>query len=206
MVLYDFLAPAYDPFLKPFYAPFRQRALQLLNARSGSSALDLACGTGQNFPYLKSALGDKGSVIGVDISAGMLRKARQSTDVIHPFFLHIDATQLSPSFLTERTGLSQVDVVICTYGFTAMRNWEEAFHRSYELLKPGGIFLIHDIYAEERNAHVLAFELVTQTHLSRKSWQSLEKLCPEFHFEYLDPSAHIFAGRLFVARGIKPIR
>jgi ubiquinone/menaquinone biosynthesis C-methylase UbiE len=204
MVLYDFLAPAYDPFLKPFYAPFRRRALELLDIKPGSNVLDLACGTGQNFPYLSSAIGQNGRLVGVDISKGMLQKSRRATDVIDPTLIQIDATQLSPSLLREKTGLSQVDAVICTYGFSAIRNWEEAFHRSYALLKPGGIYLIHDIHAEESNAHVLAFELVTRTHLSRKSWGLLEKLCSDFHFEYIDPSSHIFAGRLFVVRGIKP--
>jgi len=208
MVLYDFLAPAYDPFLKPFYAPFRRRALDLLKIEAGASVLDLACGTGQNFPYLSTALGKRGTLVGVDISEGMLRKAQSVADncaFSKTSLLHLNATQLSPSLLLEKNGLSQVDAVICTYGFTAMRNWEEAFDRSYALLKPGGIYLIHDIHAEERNAHVLAFELVTQTDLSRKSWAPLEKLSRDFHFEYIDPSSHIFAGRLFVATGIKPL-
>jgi ubiquinone/menaquinone biosynthesis C-methylase UbiE len=166
--------------------------------------LDLACGTGQNFPYLCPAIGKSGTLVGIDISKGMLQKARRITDVLDPTLIQADATQLSPSLLSEKTGLSQVDAVICTYGFSTMRNWEEAFHRSYALLKPGGIYLIHDIHAEQRNAHVLAFELVTRVDLLRKSWEPLQKLCPDFHFEYIDPSSHIFAGRLFVACGIKP--
>ena len=208
-VLYDFLAPAYDPLLKPIYAPFRRRALRFLKAGPGNSVLDLACGTGQNFPHLRSALGENGRIIGVDVSGGMLRKARQTASragCAPLSLMQIDAARLTPSLLVEETGLAEVDAVICTYGFTAMRNWEEAFHRSYALLKPGGTYLIHDIHAQKRNLHVSAFELATQVDLSRKSWQPLQALSHDFHFEYIDPSAFIFAGRLFVACGIKPPR
>jgi ubiquinone/menaquinone biosynthesis C-methylase UbiE len=207
MVLYDFLAPAYDLFLRPIYAPFRQRALQFLDLKPGSSVLDLACGTGQNFPYLSAALGKSGTLVGVDISGGMLRKARRVADpcaFTRTSLLQIDATQLSPSLLIEQTGLTEIDTVICTYGFTVMRGWEEAFRRSFALLKPGGTYFIHDIHAAKYSLHVSAFEMATRVDLSRESWQPLQKLCPDFHFEYIDPSAYIFAGRLFVARGIKP--
>jgi demethylmenaquinone methyltransferase/2-methoxy-6-polyprenyl-1,4-benzoquinol methylase len=209
MVLYDFLAPAYDPVLKPLYAPFRRRALEFLKVKEGSSVLDLACGTGQNFPHLHSQVGENGKIVGVDLSGGMLRQSRKTGDRLGCANLslrQIDATQLSPAFLREQTGEVEVDAVICTYGFSAMRNWEEAFHRSFDLLKPGGTYFIHDIHAERRSWHVAAFELATRVDLSRESWRPLEARCADFHFEYIDPSAYLFAGRLFVAIGTKPKR
>jgi ubiquinone/menaquinone biosynthesis C-methylase UbiE len=201
MVLYDFLAPAYDPFLQPIYAPFRRRAFERLKIGPGSAVLDLACGTGQNFPYLNASIGRDGRLIGIDISAGMLRRARRTADRIggaQAFLLQMDATRLLPLEMTE------VDAVVCTYGFTAMQNWREAFRQSFELLKPGGTYFINDIHAEKRSLHVAAFEWATRVDLSRKSWEPLQDLCPDFHFEYIDPSSYIFAGRLFVAYGIKP--
>ena len=204
MVLYDFLAPAYDPVLKPFYAPFRRRALEKLRIGSGTSVLDLACGTGQNFPYMSSKLGPKGKIIGVDLSSGMLRMASRNAGTTPISLMQIDATRLTLSLLAEQTGLSEVDAVICTYGFTAMQNWEDVFQCSYALLKPGGMYLIHDIHAEKRSLHVSAFEMATRVDLSRRSWEPLQAQSRDFHFEYIDPSAHIFAGRLFVATGIKP--
>jgi len=206
MVLYDFLAPAYDPLLKPFYAPFRRRAFATLNIAAGSTVLDLACGTGQNFPHLAALLGTKGRVIGVDISRGMLRKAKQTAakiDGLRIDLIHTDATQMLPDVLKEKTGMNSVDAVVCTFGFTAMRNWEEALHQAFALLRPGGTFFIHDIFAERRNLHVAAFELGTRVDLSRRSWTLLQAQCADFRFEHLDPSAHLFAGRVFVATGVK---
>jgi len=207
MVLYDFLAPVYDPLLKPIYAPFRRRALKMLELKPGSVVLDLACGTGQNFPYLSSAVGKNGALVGIDVSKGMLRKARRVAEgcaFARTFLLQMDATRLSPSLLIERTGLSEVDAVVCTYGFTSMKDWEEAFRRSFALLKAGGIYFIHDIHATKRSLHASAFEMATRVDLSRESSWPLQKLCSDFHFEHIDPSSHIFAGRLFIARGIKP--
>jgi ubiquinone/menaquinone biosynthesis C-methylase UbiE len=207
MVLYDFLAPAYDPALKPLYAPFRRRALSFFEMNPGSAVLDLACGTGQNFSYLNADLEGNGRVVGIDISKGMLKRAQEAALRQGRFrvsLVQADATQLTRSLVEERTGVAEFDAVVCTYGFTAMRNWEEAFHRSFALLKPGGSYLIHDIHAKRRNLHVAAFELTTRVDLTRETWCPLQTLCHDFRFEYIDPSSFIFAGRLFVATGIKP--
>ena len=36
--------------------------------------LEIGCGTGRNFPYLRRQVGPTGMVYGVDLSAGMLRR------------------------------------------------------------------------------------------------------------------------------------
>ncbi len=206
MVLYDFVAPAYDPLFKRIYLPFRTQALELIPKQTGAVVLDLACGTGQNFSLLASKIGHRGRIIGVDISTGMLRQARHAVQVAardNVTLVNMDAGLLSPNMLKAKTGISAVDFVVCTYGFTAMRDWQLAFHRSFSVLKPGGGYLIHDIYAEKRTFHSYAVEKATRTELSRKSWSLLEKLGHDFHMEYIDPSKHIFGGRLFVAFGTK---
>ena len=38
--------------------------------------LEIGCGTGRNLPHLCAAVGPTGTVYGVDISTGMLAKAR----------------------------------------------------------------------------------------------------------------------------------
>ena len=206
MVFYDLIAPAYDLAFRRIYAPFRKRALDHLQIRPGSSVLDVACGTGQNFPLLNAKVGLKGKIIGVDVSRGMLRKAKgfiHRSGYADISLLHLDAAGLSHTLLKQQTGFSEVDAVVCTYAFTTMKNWEIAFHRSYNMLKPGGVYLIHDIHAEKRTFHSAFVEKVTRTNLARKSWLPLERLSSNFHFEYLDPFSHIFGGRLFVAFGTK---
>jgi ubiquinone/menaquinone biosynthesis C-methylase UbiE len=201
VLFYDVLAPAYDPVLESIYRPFRERALKLLPDLKGAVVLDLACGTGQNFSLLAERVGAQGKIIGVDASSGMLRYAWRRADHIgkpEVLLVEMDATQ------PNGKALPSVDFVICTYGFTAMRGWEAAFRSSWELLTPGGGYLIHDIDAGTRTLHVRAVELATRSRLSDKVWQPLQNACLDFRMDYIDPSAHLFGGRLFVAYGTKP--
>jgi ubiquinone/menaquinone biosynthesis C-methylase UbiE len=207
MVLYDFLAPAYDPVFESIYLPFRMRALELLPVMEGASVLDLACGTGQNFPLLTERIGAQGKIIGVDISSGMWRCAQRRAaraNWSNISLMQMNAARLSPRELEARTGLSSVDFVVCTYGFTSMPEWEAAFWSSWRLLKPGGGYLIHDIHAEKRSFHSSAVEMATRSDFSQKVWQPLKKAGVDFRMDYIDPSAHLFGGRLFAAYGATP--
>jgi ubiquinone/menaquinone biosynthesis C-methylase UbiE len=207
MVLYDFVAPAYDLVFESIYHPYRTRALEMLPKMRGASVLDLACGTGQNFPLLAERVGAEGKIIGVDISSGMVRRARRRAELIRQpkvSLMRMDAARLEPEVLEAQTGLSSVDIVICTYGFTAMPEWRAAFHASWKLLKTGGGYLIHDIDGAKRNLHVFAVELATRSDFSQKVWQPLQQAGVDFQMDYIDPSAHLFGGRLFVAYGEKP--
>jgi ubiquinone/menaquinone biosynthesis C-methylase UbiE len=61
-----------------FFVPpyFRRRAAQRLGLNPGDRVLEIGCGTGRNLPYLREAVGPEGRIYGVDLSAGMLAKAR----------------------------------------------------------------------------------------------------------------------------------
>src|SRR6267378_7723747 len=61
-----------------FFVPgeFRRRAAARLGLKPGDRVLEIGCGTGRNFPYLRAAVGAQGQIYGVDLSAGMLAKAR----------------------------------------------------------------------------------------------------------------------------------
>lgn len=79
--LYDRIAPGYD-LAAGAYALFGarrlgSRAVDLLDLRAGDTAVDLGCGTGVNLAGLAHAVGPTGRVIGVDISKGMLTRARR---------------------------------------------------------------------------------------------------------------------------------
>jgi demethylmenaquinone methyltransferase/2-methoxy-6-polyprenyl-1,4-benzoquinol methylase len=206
VALYDLVAPFYDPLLQPIYRPFRKRALDALPAMKAATVLDLACGTGQNFPLLAQKIGPNGKIIGLDKSGGMLRQARRAVQQAardNVTLVKMDVYDLSHTTLKANTGLTYVDFIVCTYGFSAMRDWQLAFHRAFSVLKPGGGFLIHDIYAEKRTFHSWFVEKTTRSIFSRPVWNILQQRCNDFHMEYLDPSKHLFGGRLFVAYGTK---
>jgi ubiquinone/menaquinone biosynthesis C-methylase UbiE len=206
MVLYDFLAPAYDPVFEKIYRPFRERALEKLTPPPGASVLDLACGTGQNFPLLAQRLGPQGHLIGFDISTGMLEYARRRPwpDGPRVSLIRGDSTKLTPTMLQAETGVDSVDFVICTYGLTSMRDPVSAFRASWNVLKPGGGYLINDVHASPCTLHARAVELATRSRFDEQAWQPLREAAADFRMDYLDPSAHLFGGRVFVAWGTKP--
>jgi protein-L-isoaspartate O-methyltransferase len=55
----------------------RKRAVDQLKLRQGDRVLEVGCGTGRNFPFLRDAVGPEGRIYGVDLSEGMLRRARK---------------------------------------------------------------------------------------------------------------------------------
>lgn len=72
-------AKAYD--LLAHNAPgagrLRRRAVDALDPDPGGVVLDLGCGTGANFPYLREAVGSSGRVVGIDFSPGPVMIARE---------------------------------------------------------------------------------------------------------------------------------
>src|SRR5436305_9439187 len=54
----------------------RLRAVQALGLRAGDSVIDIACGTGLNFPLIEEAIGPGGRIVGVDLTDAMLAIAQ----------------------------------------------------------------------------------------------------------------------------------
>lgn len=55
----------------------RARTVAKLNLRDGERVLDVASGTGLSLPLLRESVGDRGHVVGVEVSPEMMTLARQ---------------------------------------------------------------------------------------------------------------------------------
>lgn len=206
MSWYDFFSLFYDRTLEDRYAPFRSKAFTTESLGQGSVVLDLACGTGQNFPYLHNVLGQNVQILGVDLSKGMLKRAEkrikkegwQKTTCLQK-----SALSLSKEDLQEHLGQSKVDIIVCSLGLTAFPDWEQAFANSFDLLKPGGRYLIFDVHAETRSFNTKTVEFVARADILRRVWEPLETQASDFSMEFLDNSIKEFGGKLFFATGTK---
>jgi ubiquinone/menaquinone biosynthesis C-methylase UbiE len=74
-------APYYDTILDLVslgqYAKFLKRAVEILAPRKGERILDLCSGTGRAASWVATAVGDKGEVVGLDITESMVKVARE---------------------------------------------------------------------------------------------------------------------------------
>ena len=202
---YDFFSLFYDRALEKRYRSTRAEAVAALSATPGSLVLDVACGTGQNFPLLQQHI-RQGMIIGVDLSGGMLRRAQQRVERagwINVRLVQADMHTFDAGLLDQHAGRSTVDFVICALGMTVMDDWEGAFRRSYDLLRPGGRMVLFDAYAEQWVLQTTLSKIAAQADLSRRFWEPLEQAAADFQLVKLPGSPHEFGGRLYLASGTK---
>lgn len=69
--MYDVLASH-----TPGLGGLRERTITRLAPSRGETVVEMGCGTGSNFPYLRERVGEEGTVVGVDLTSGMLVPAR----------------------------------------------------------------------------------------------------------------------------------
>lgn len=200
--LYDFFAYYYDLTTEPIHRQHRIDAVAQLRLQPGQTVLDVPCGTGANIPWLWEGVGADGTVIGCDYSPGMLRRARRKvtehgwTNVA----LHeSDARAITP----ERLGADRVDAVISMLGMTVMPDWEAVFDLTWDLLRPGGRYVIMDLYLAERPFSRLVdafYRVVANADSTRRVWEPLAARVPDFE-RHDDPR---LGGVSFIAAGTKP--
>jgi demethylmenaquinone methyltransferase/2-methoxy-6-polyprenyl-1,4-benzoquinol methylase len=102
--------------------------------------VDLGCGTGLNFPLLERAIGREGRIIGVDITPGMLDRARRRIRASN--WENVDVVQAD---LGEYSFPASVDGVISTYAITLAPRYDEAIRRAARALQPAGRMVILDL-------------------------------------------------------------
>lgn len=71
---YDWLARA------PVVRGWRRQAVDSLALSPGAVVVEMGCGTGANLPLLRERVGPDGRVVGVDLTGGMVARARQRLD------------------------------------------------------------------------------------------------------------------------------
>jgi ubiquinone/menaquinone biosynthesis C-methylase UbiE len=72
--LYDVLATA------PGIDSWRATTADALDLAPGDTVVEMGCGTGANFPHLRERVGPEGTVLGIDLTTGMLAEAQRRID------------------------------------------------------------------------------------------------------------------------------
>jgi len=122
----------------------RRNAVERLNLKKGDRVLEIACGTGRDFPYLIDAIGNGGSLVGCDYTQEMLdsagdlcrRKGWENVELVQG-----DAAKL------DFTG-KDFDGVLAVLCFSVMHDWAGILQRCQDVLRPGFIEIIAGVFCE----------------------------------------------------------
>jgi ubiquinone/menaquinone biosynthesis C-methylase UbiE len=120
-------------------AGFRKQAVARLDLKAGDHVLEIGCGTGRNLPYLHEAVGPQGRVYGVDISPGMLARARALCD--RRYWSNVE---LSETDAADYVPPQLLDGVIFGLSYNTMPHHLAVLRHAWNLLRRGGRLVIMD--------------------------------------------------------------
>lgn len=133
---YSRLAPIYDVALWGYrllgVRRHRRRAVAALHLRPGDTVVDMGCGTGLNFLYLREVVGPKGRLVGVDLSGAMLERARSRVE--HAGWQNIELVEAD---LTEYRFPKKLDGALATFALEIVPEYDAVIRRVADVLPPG---------------------------------------------------------------------
>lgn len=118
-------------------------AVNFAEPRPGEVCVDLGSGRGTDVLRLAEEVGETGFVYGIDISDGMIEKAKRTKEklgITNVLFVQseLEKIQLSSSV---------ADVVISNCTINHASDKQAVWNEVYRILKPGGRFIVSDIYS-----------------------------------------------------------
>ena len=134
---YDPVTKSYDHFTEAFTTPLAHYIVELAGIRPTDRVLDVATGTGVVVRALAGGPRPGGGIVGVDLSDGMLDKAREKARAagFDIAFVKTDAEALD---LPDKS----FDVVLSLFGLMHFPHPDTAVAQMFRVLKPGGRVVI----------------------------------------------------------------
>jgi len=180
----------------------RRQAVQALRLRPGATVVDMACGTGLNFPLLEKAVGPGGRIVGVDLTDAMLARAQDR--IAKNGWSNISLVQSDAASFDFPAG---VDAILSTYALTQVPGCADVIAHGAKALSGGGRWAVLDLKVPGRTPGWLT-QLGTATvrpfasiddWMMRRPWEAIRLAMQE---ELADPTwTELFFGTAFLAAG-----
>ncbi len=122
----------------------RRKAVRALRLRPGDTVVDIACGTGQNFPLIEHAIGPRGRIVGVDLTDAMLAQAERRVE--HNGWSNVSLVQADAA---DFTFPAEVDAILSTYALSHVPECADVIARGAAALAHGGRWVVLDLKAPD---------------------------------------------------------
>ena len=109
--------------------------------KEGDTVLDLGSGAGNDVFVARSIVGEKGKVVGVDMTEAMIAKANENKQKLGFHNIEFLLGEIESLPLKDNS----IDVAISNCVMNLVPDKNKAYNEVYRVLKPGGHFSISDI-------------------------------------------------------------
>ena len=123
----------------------RRRAIRALRLRPGASVVEIACGTGLNFPAIEQEIGPEGRIVGVDLTDAMLAQAQQRIEANG--WRNVTLVQADAAEFAFPAG---VDAILATYPHALLPDARRVIAGGAAALAEGGRWAVLDLKVPDR--------------------------------------------------------
>jgi ubiquinone/menaquinone biosynthesis C-methylase UbiE len=135
---YEAAADTFDAPANGFWALTGLRTIGRLGLERGAHVLDLPCGSGASALPAAEAVGPTGSVVAVDLSAGLLELARAKARAAGLRNLRFLQADMRATGLPDRS----FDAVVCVFGVFFVPDRPALMRELWRLVRPGGTLAV----------------------------------------------------------------
>ena len=175
----------------------RLRAVHALGLRPGDTVVDIACGTGLNFPLLEKVVGPGGRIVGVDLTDAMLARAQDRIKTNG--WSNVSLVQADAAGFDFPAG---VKAILSTYALTQVPECAEVIAHGAKALPGGGRWVVLDLKVPDSAPRWLAKPFGSiDAWIARRPWEAIRAAMQE-RLTDLSWSELVF-GTAFLAAGAR---
>jgi ubiquinone/menaquinone biosynthesis C-methylase UbiE len=182
----------------------RRQAVSSLRLRAGDTVIDMACGTGLNFPLLEKAVGPGGRIVGVDLTDAMLARAQDR--IVKNGWGNVSLVQADAAGFGFPAG---ADAILSTYALTQVPECAEVIAHGARALSDGGRWAVLDLkvpgstpgwLTQLGTATVRPFASIDEW-IMRRPWEAIRAAMQEELADFC--WTELFFGTAFLAAGTR---